>query len=185
MRFSRVRWTASFDDAAASVSRCRARPTPPLSPPNRADDFLTSSGDLTFSFFFFPTYFPVASTPFNNPILFFCTVRMLREEIQLLQEPGSYVGEVIKVMGKTKVLVKVRRESQLPARAPPSRPSKTPAPSRLKPPASAHLPETPAPTRHPCVTSPRRRKKKSAHEFMIFVLDTFDSDECASRKKMT
>ena len=33
---------------------------------------------------------------------------MLREEIQLLQEPGSYVGEVIKVMGKTKVLVKVR-----------------------------------------------------------------------------
>lgn len=33
---------------------------------------------------------------------------MLREEIQLLQEPGSYVGEVVKVMGKTKVLVKVR-----------------------------------------------------------------------------
>ena len=24
-------------------------------------------------------------------------VRMLREELQLLQEPGSYVGEVIKV----------------------------------------------------------------------------------------
>lgn len=35
-------------------------------------------------------------------------VRMLREELQLLQEPGSYVGEVVKVMGKTKVLVKVR-----------------------------------------------------------------------------
>ncbi len=34
-------------------------------------------------------------------------VRMLREELQLLQEPGSYVGEVVKVMGKTKVLVKV------------------------------------------------------------------------------
>lgn len=33
---------------------------------------------------------------------------MLREEVQLLQEPGSYVGEVVKVMGKTKVLVKVR-----------------------------------------------------------------------------
>eukprot|EP00850_Spirogloea_muscicola_P026435 SM007396S21909 [mRNA] locus=s7396:41:737:- [translate_table: standard] len=33
-------------------------------------------------------------------------VRMLREELQLLQEPGSYVGEVVKVMGKTKVLVK-------------------------------------------------------------------------------
>ncbi len=25
------------------------------------------------------------------------TVRLLREELQLLQEPGSYVGEVIKV----------------------------------------------------------------------------------------
>lgn len=32
---------------------------------------------------------------------------MLREELQLLQEPGSYVGEVVKVMGKTKVLAKV------------------------------------------------------------------------------
>lgn len=34
-------------------------------------------------------------------------VRMLREELQLLQEPGSYVGEVVKAMGKTKILVKV------------------------------------------------------------------------------
>ncbi|XP_052295027.1 26S proteasome regulatory subunit 8 homolog A [Citrus sinensis] len=34
-------------------------------------------------------------------------VRMLKEELQLLQEPGSYVGEVVKVMGKNKVLVKV------------------------------------------------------------------------------
>ena len=34
-------------------------------------------------------------------------VRMLREELQLLQEPGSYVGEVVKVMGKNKILVKV------------------------------------------------------------------------------
>ena len=34
-------------------------------------------------------------------------VRQLREELQLLQEPGSYVGEVIKVMGKKKVLCKV------------------------------------------------------------------------------
>lgn len=33
---------------------------------------------------------------------------MLKEELQLLQEPGSYVGEVVKVMGKNKVLVKVR-----------------------------------------------------------------------------
>ena len=39
--------------------------------------------------------------------MFRYTVRMLREEVQLLQEPGSYVGEVVKVMGKTKVLVKV------------------------------------------------------------------------------
>jgi ATP-dependent 26S proteasome regulatory subunit len=34
-------------------------------------------------------------------------VRNLRDELQLLQEPGSYVGEVVKSMGKTKVLVKV------------------------------------------------------------------------------
>ncbi|KAL3152889.1 26S proteasome regulatory subunit 8 A [Trebouxia sp. C0009 RCD-2024] len=39
-------------------------------------------------------------------------VRMLREELQLLQEPGSYVGEVIKVMGKNKVLVKVHPEGK-------------------------------------------------------------------------
>ncbi|MBA0868858.1 hypothetical protein Goshw_019667 [Gossypium schwendimanii] len=40
------------------------------------------------------------------------TVRMLREELQLLQEPGSYVGEVVKVMGKNKVLVKVHPEGK-------------------------------------------------------------------------
>ncbi|XP_022843397.1 26S proteasome regulatory subunit 8 homolog A-like [Olea europaea var. sylvestris] len=34
-------------------------------------------------------------------------VRSLKEELELLQEPGSYVGEVVKVMGKSKVLVKV------------------------------------------------------------------------------
>eukprot|EP00128_Syssomonas_multiformis_P000232 Colp12_sorted_trinity150504_noHs@31908 len=39
-------------------------------------------------------------------------VRMLREELQLLQEPGSYVGEVVKVMGKKKVLVKVHPEGK-------------------------------------------------------------------------
>ncbi|KIZ02012.1 26S proteasome regulatory subunit T6, partial [Monoraphidium neglectum] len=39
-------------------------------------------------------------------------VRQLREELQLLQEPGSYVGEVIKVMGKSKVLVKVHPEGK-------------------------------------------------------------------------
>jgi len=39
-------------------------------------------------------------------------VRMLREELQLLHEPGSYVGEVVKAMGKTKVLVKVHPEGK-------------------------------------------------------------------------
>mmetsp|Transcript_2868 Transcript_2868/g.4176 ORF Transcript_2868/g.4176 Transcript_2868/m.4176 type:complete len:405 (-) Transcript_2868:94-1308(-) len=39
-------------------------------------------------------------------------VRKLREELQLLQEPGSYVGEVIKPMGKKKVLVKVHPEGK-------------------------------------------------------------------------
>lgn len=34
-------------------------------------------------------------------------VRMLREELTLLHEPGSHVAEVAKSMGKTKVLVKV------------------------------------------------------------------------------
>jgi len=34
-------------------------------------------------------------------------VRLLREELQLLQESGSYVGEVVKAMDKKKVLVKV------------------------------------------------------------------------------
>ncbi|GAW01105.1 26S proteasome regulatory complex ATPase RPT6 [Lentinula edodes] len=33
-------------------------------------------------------------------------------ELQLLHEPGSYVGEVVKVMGKTKVLVKVQPEGK-------------------------------------------------------------------------
>ncbi|KAJ9114157.1 26S protease regulatory subunit 8 [Naganishia adeliensis] len=39
-------------------------------------------------------------------------VRLLREELKLLQEPGSYVGEVVKVMGKKKVLVKVQPEGK-------------------------------------------------------------------------
>jgi len=34
----------------------------------------------------------------------------------MLQEPGSYVGEVVKVMGKKKVLVKVRRSREARAR---------------------------------------------------------------------
>ena len=36
-----------------------------------------------------------------------CSVGLLREELQLLQEQGSHVGEVIKPMDKKKVLVKV------------------------------------------------------------------------------
>ena len=39
-------------------------------------------------------------------------MRLLREELQLLQEPGSYVGEVVKIMGKSKVLVKVNPEGK-------------------------------------------------------------------------
>jgi 26S proteasome regulatory subunit T6 len=39
-------------------------------------------------------------------------VRLLREELQLLHEPGSYVGEVVKLMGKNKVLVKVQPEGK-------------------------------------------------------------------------
>lgn len=39
-------------------------------------------------------------------------VRLLRQELELLQEPGSYVGEVVKVMGKTKVLVKMQPEGK-------------------------------------------------------------------------
>ena len=39
-------------------------------------------------------------------------VRLIHEELQLLQEPGSYVGEVEKVMGKKKVLVKIQPEGK-------------------------------------------------------------------------
>lgn len=39
-------------------------------------------------------------------------VRLLREELQKLQEQGSYVGEVVKVMSRKKVLVKVHPEGK-------------------------------------------------------------------------
>jgi 26S proteasome regulatory subunit T6 len=39
-------------------------------------------------------------------------VRLLREELQMLQEPASYIGEVVKPMGKTKVLVKCHPEGK-------------------------------------------------------------------------
>ncbi len=40
------------------------------------------------------------------------TVRELKEELRLLHEPGSYVGEVIKLMSKKKILVKVQPEGK-------------------------------------------------------------------------
>lgn len=43
----------------------------------------------------------------NYSSVFVYLVRMLREELQLLQEQGSLVGEVVKAMDKKKVLVKV------------------------------------------------------------------------------
>merc|ERR1719230_752663 len=39
-------------------------------------------------------------------------VRLLREELHMLLEPASNVGEVIKAMGKQKVLVKVGQEGK-------------------------------------------------------------------------
>ena len=55
-------------------------------------------------------------------------VRLLREELSLLQEPGSYVGEVVKVMGRKKVLVKVRRgREKRPRSCQPPRPTPLPA----------------------------------------------------------
>jgi 26S proteasome regulatory subunit T6 len=47
-------------------------------------------------------------------------VRALRDELQLLQEPGSYVAEVIKVMGKTQVLVKLHPEGKYVVKIDPS-----------------------------------------------------------------
>lgn len=48
-------------------------------------------------------------------------VRLLREELGLLQQPGSYVGEVVKVMGTKKVLVKVHPEGKYGRSSRPSR----------------------------------------------------------------
>lgn len=39
-------------------------------------------------------------------------VRQLREELYHLQEPGSYVGEIVKPMGKNKILVKVNPDGK-------------------------------------------------------------------------
>ena len=39
-------------------------------------------------------------------------MRSLKEELQLLQEQGSHVGEVVKPMDKKKVLVKIHPEGK-------------------------------------------------------------------------
>ena len=39
-------------------------------------------------------------------------VRAMREELTQLHEPGSYIGEVVKPMGKQKILVKVNPEGK-------------------------------------------------------------------------
>lgn len=39
-------------------------------------------------------------------------VRLMREELTQLHEPGSYIGEVVKPMGKLKVLVKVNADGK-------------------------------------------------------------------------
>ena len=39
-------------------------------------------------------------------------VKTIREELTCLHEPGSYVGEVVKPMGKLKVLVKVNHDGK-------------------------------------------------------------------------
>jgi len=39
-------------------------------------------------------------------------VRQMREELMQLHEPGSHVGEVVKAMGKTKILVKVNPDGK-------------------------------------------------------------------------
>jgi ATP-dependent 26S proteasome regulatory subunit len=48
----------------------------------------------------------------GGPPANFVTVRLLREELYLLQEPVSYVGEVVKPMGKKKVMVKLSSEGK-------------------------------------------------------------------------
>lgn len=48
----------------------------------------------------------------NTVILLMFQVRLLREELQLLQEQGSYVGEVIKPMTKNKVLITMNQRGR-------------------------------------------------------------------------
>ncbi|KAI3756322.1 hypothetical protein L1987_56144 [Smallanthus sonchifolius] len=52
---------------------------------------------------------PVASLPFS---LAYQDIQMLKEELQLLQEVGSYGAEVVKVIGKSKCVVKVKEQGR-------------------------------------------------------------------------
>lgn len=74
------------------------------------NDLNTKGEQVVYSLLSFSAYQLKALS--NNIILTVHAVRMLREELQLLQEPGSYVGEVVKLMGKNKVLVKVNPEGK-------------------------------------------------------------------------
>lgn len=58
-------------------------------------------------------------------------VRLLREELGLLQQPGSYVGEVVKVMSTKKVLVKVHPEGKYGMLSSSSLPLNFPDPSTM------------------------------------------------------
>ena len=70
---------------------------------------LNSKGARVYTTHLQQKHFVLQTAPAAHTLDFlFRVVRRLREELQLLQEPGSYVGEVIKVMGKNKVLVKVQ-----------------------------------------------------------------------------
>ncbi|KAL3913256.1 MAG: hypothetical protein SGPRY_008046, partial [Prymnesium sp.] len=86
-------------------------------------------------------------------------VRLLREELSLLQEPGSYVGEVVKIMGRKKVLVKVHPEGKyvvdigasaalFPA-APLYRSPRRPLLMTAQPNTSSSCPPPPIPSRNP------------------------------------
>lgn len=54
---------------------------------------------------------------FLPPYAYYFQVRFIKEELTRLQEAGAYVGEVVKVMGKDKVLVKVHSHFSSIARA--------------------------------------------------------------------
>ena len=57
----------------------------------------------------------IAPTSLTSSTASMHTVRLLREELSLLSEPGSHVGEIAKLMGKSKALVKVSTYLRVPA----------------------------------------------------------------------